>query len=159
MWRLDTVSVHVQKYTDHDDVIKWKHFPRNWPFVRGIHRSRWIPHTKASNAELWCFLWSEPLSKQPWGWWFETLSRSLWRHRNGWRKGRSANCTVKQTGSLAFLYGIYKAYLAFECNCIHFRPLWLLVLCGKSYFKSLSRFGYSKVLSIILVNFLNKINS
>ena len=24
---------------DHDDVIKWKHFPRNWPFERGIHRS------------------------------------------------------------------------------------------------------------------------
>ena len=23
----------------HDDVIKWKHFPRNWPFVPGIHRS------------------------------------------------------------------------------------------------------------------------
>ena len=23
------------------------------------------------------------LSKQSWGWWFETLSRSLWRHRNG----------------------------------------------------------------------------
>ena len=23
----------------HDDVIKWKHFPRYWPFVRGIHRS------------------------------------------------------------------------------------------------------------------------
>ena len=23
------------------------------------------------------------LSKQPWGWWFETLSRSLWRHCNG----------------------------------------------------------------------------
>ena len=22
-----------------DDVIKWKHFPRHWPFVRGIHRS------------------------------------------------------------------------------------------------------------------------
>ena len=22
----------------HDDVIKWKHFPRCWPFVRGIHR-------------------------------------------------------------------------------------------------------------------------
>ena len=30
----------------HEDLIKWKHFPRNWPFVRGIHRSRWIPHTK-----------------------------------------------------------------------------------------------------------------
>ena len=23
----------------HDDVIKWKHFPRYWQFVRGIHRS------------------------------------------------------------------------------------------------------------------------
>ena len=23
----------------HDDVIKWKHFPRYWPCVRGIHRS------------------------------------------------------------------------------------------------------------------------
>ena len=49
---------HVTLADIHDDVIKWKHFPRNWPFVRGIHRSRWIPHTKASDAELWCFLWS-----------------------------------------------------------------------------------------------------
>ena len=24
------------------------------------------------------------LRKQSWGWWFETLSRPLWRHRNGW---------------------------------------------------------------------------
>ena len=24
----------------HDDVIKWKHFPHYWPFVRGIH---WSP--------------------------------------------------------------------------------------------------------------------
>ena len=23
----------------HDDVIKWKHFPRFWPFVRGIQKS------------------------------------------------------------------------------------------------------------------------
>ena len=36
-----TKSQHYQKmYTvGHDDVIKWKHFPRYWPFVRGIHRS------------------------------------------------------------------------------------------------------------------------
>ena len=25
--------------TIHDDVIKWKYFPRYWPFARGIHRS------------------------------------------------------------------------------------------------------------------------
>ena len=29
----------VTKAVNHDDVIKWKHFPRYWPFVRGIHRS------------------------------------------------------------------------------------------------------------------------
>ena len=30
---------------NHDDVIKWKHFPRYWPFMRGIHRSPVIsPH-------------------------------------------------------------------------------------------------------------------
>ena len=27
------------KCAGHDDVIKWKHFPHYWPFVRGIHRS------------------------------------------------------------------------------------------------------------------------
>ena len=34
---LETTS--IQEIVIHDDVIKWKHFPRNWPFVRGIHRS------------------------------------------------------------------------------------------------------------------------
>ena len=36
---------------------------------------RWIPRTKASDAELWC--------KQWWGWWFEMPSSPLWRHSNG----------------------------------------------------------------------------
>ena len=39
----------------HDDVIKWKHFPRYWPFVRGIHRSLVNSPYK---DQLWCFLWS-----------------------------------------------------------------------------------------------------
>ena len=37
------VDISYGQYTDpnlwHDDVIKWKHFPRYWPFVRRIHRS------------------------------------------------------------------------------------------------------------------------
>ena len=42
---------------------------------------RWIPHTKASYAELWCFLRLKKLLSKPWwGWWFETPSRPLWRH-------------------------------------------------------------------------------
>ena len=37
----------------HDDVIKRKHYPRYWPFVWG---HLWIPLTKTSDAELWCFV-------------------------------------------------------------------------------------------------------
>ena len=44
----------------HDDVIKWKHFLRYWPLVRGFTGPRWIPRSKASGAEPWCFLWSAP---------------------------------------------------------------------------------------------------
>ena len=56
----DAIAPGSANRNQHDDVIKWKHFPLYWPFVRGIHRSRWIPLTKASDAELWCFLWSTP---------------------------------------------------------------------------------------------------
>ena len=40
----------------HDDVIKWEHFPRNWPFVRGGYTGHQCPLIKASDAEFWCFL-------------------------------------------------------------------------------------------------------
>ena len=33
--------MHGSLFTSHDDVIKWKHVPCYWPFVRGIH---WSPH-------------------------------------------------------------------------------------------------------------------
>ena len=32
-------SLEPETLVSHDDVIKWKHFPRYWPFVQGIHRS------------------------------------------------------------------------------------------------------------------------
>ena len=46
---------------------------------------RWIPLTKASDAELWFFFalcLNKRLSKQSLHRWFETPSRSLWRHCN-----------------------------------------------------------------------------
>ena len=72
----------------HDDVIKWKHFPCNWPFVRGIlrapvnslHKSQW---RGALMFSLICAL-NKRFSKQSWGWWFVTPSRPLWRHCNEW---------------------------------------------------------------------------
>ena len=34
-----TDSLQTATYNFHDDVIKWKHFPLYWPFVRGNHCS------------------------------------------------------------------------------------------------------------------------
>ena len=69
----------------HDDVSKWKHFPRYWPFVRGIHRSPVNPPHKGQWRGALMFsliyVWINDWVKQLWGW-FETLSRPLWRHRN-----------------------------------------------------------------------------
>ena len=42
----------------HDDVIKWKHFSRYWPFLRGIHRSP--VSTKKGDFELWYLVWYAP---------------------------------------------------------------------------------------------------
>ena len=61
----------------HDDVIKWKHFPRYWPFVRGIQIPAQRPVTRSFDV-----FFDQPLSKQSWGWWFETPSSTLWRHCN-----------------------------------------------------------------------------
>ena len=48
---------------------------------------RWIPHTKPVTRSFDVFFdlrLNKRLSKQWWGWWFETLSLPLWRHRNVW---------------------------------------------------------------------------
>ena len=38
------IGTHLSNIV-HDDVIKWNHFPRYWPFGRGIHRSSpYSPH-------------------------------------------------------------------------------------------------------------------
>ena len=39
LYFLGTTWVRINCWTEHDDVIKCKLFPRHWPFVRGIHRS------------------------------------------------------------------------------------------------------------------------
>ena len=38
IWYDSNFILQTAKSSRHDDVIKWKHFPRYWPFVRGIHR-------------------------------------------------------------------------------------------------------------------------
>ena len=48
------LQYHIVPY--HDDVTKWKQFPRYWPFVRGIHRSPVnSPHKGQSRGALMFF--------------------------------------------------------------------------------------------------------
>ena len=51
---LDYICLH------HDDVIKWNIFRVTGPLCGEFTGPRWIPRTKASDMEHWCFLWSAP---------------------------------------------------------------------------------------------------
>ena len=54
------IPPHIHHHSwgsSHDDIMKWKHFPRYWPFVRGIHRSPVNSlHKGQWRAALMCFL-------------------------------------------------------------------------------------------------------
>ena len=67
VWNSKTPS----RQNSDDDVIKWKHFPRNRPFVRGIH---WSPVNSTHNGQ-----------------WRGALMFSLiWTWTNGWVNNRDA---------------------------------------------------------------------
>ena len=116
----------------HDDVIEWKHFPRHWPFVRGIYRS--------------------PVDSPHQGQWREALVFSLvstWT--NGWANNRDAgdlrrhrahyDVIVMKTGS-AFTFELcidnvckHKAsithFVNFDMNFIYRRLLAVGIVEGR----------------------------
>ena len=79
-----STAIHYMMTSSNGNIVRvngplWKEFTGHWG----------IPHTKASDAELWCFLWSAPEQTvehtiaTPVIWSFETQSRSsLWHHCN-----------------------------------------------------------------------------
>ena len=73
--KLEPLLLGVEVGGTNDDVTKWEHFPRYWPFVLGIPSQR--PFDVFFDLRL-----NKPMSEQSWGWWFETSSCSLWRHCN-----------------------------------------------------------------------------
>ena len=84
-WLWNIGERHVQGLS-HDDVIKWKHFPRNWPFVREIHRPPVnFPHKGQWRRALMFFFIYASIND-----WVnnheagdcKTPAWSLWRHRN-----------------------------------------------------------------------------
>ena len=86
---MDVTCLHKNYTPDlsHDDVIKWKHFPRNWPFYAGNSPVPGeFPTQRPVTRSFDVYFDLRPnkrLSKQSSGWRFESQSRPLWRHRNG----------------------------------------------------------------------------
>ena len=75
----------LQNVGHHDDVIQWKHFRIIGHLCGEITGQRWIPSQRPVTRSFDVFFDLRPnklLSKQSWCWWFETLSRPLWRHCN-----------------------------------------------------------------------------
>ena len=85
----------------HDDFIKWKPFPRYWPFVCVcvcvcvcVGGGGGLPVTDEFASQrpvtrsfdvFFDLCLNKRLSKQSWGWWLDTTSRSLWRRCNDLR--------------------------------------------------------------------------
>ena len=98
---------------DHDDVIKWKHFPRycmaicagnspvtgEFPAQRSVMRSFDVFFDLRLNKRL---------SKQSWDWWFETPPRPFWRH-----------CNVIRHQLYAVRFGVR------DLGCVFIGQLWL----------------------------------
>ena len=81
----DYVRPHAAHIFLHNDVIKWKHFPRYWTSVRGIHRcpvnsphkGQWCGALMFSLFCVWINGWVNIREAGD-----LRLPRPLWRHRN-----------------------------------------------------------------------------
>ena len=81
--RLNTCHFTPYSEPTHHNVIKWKYFPRYWPFVRGIHRSPVnSPHKGQWRRALMFYLICVWIN----GWVNNDEAGDLRRHRNPlWR--------------------------------------------------------------------------
>ena len=101
------------------DVIKWTHFPRDWPFVPGIHRS--------------------PVNSPQKGQWCGTLMFSLiWAWTNGW-------VNICKAGDLRRHRAHYDATVMYMQNGdVVWRPIHYLNTCCVTWdqaYKKLTFFG------------------
>ena len=114
-------------YFLHDDVIKWKHFSRYWPFVRGIHRSPVNSPHKGQWRGALMFLWSAPWIN---GWANNREAGDLRRHRAHydvivmgnvqylrWRYLTSICEYVRYVNKIEYIY----IYIYISCSLRNFR--------------------------------------
>ena len=108
------ISTHDgSSVVSHDDIIKWKHFPRYWPFVRGNSPVTGEFPTQRPVTQSFDIFFdlhlNKRLSEQSWGWWFETLSCPLWCHCNEYPL--SCLCFSQPSGKHETILFLYKLTL------------------------------------------------
>ena len=112
----------------HDDVIKWKHFPRNWPFVRGFTGPGEFPTQRPVTRSFDVFFdlrLNKRSSKQPWGWWFETPSWPLWRQCNGFISEALIELKIFESRSPITLISFVKSFWNFaQSTAVYCRALY-----------------------------------
>ena len=109
----------------------WRHqmgtFPRNWICAGNSPVPGEFPAQRPVTRSFGVFFdmrLNKRLSKQSWGWWFDTLSRPLWRHCNDlcrYRLGCSL-CQCQKYGKI-FTGPTYKLLLRFTGISYVYRSL------------------------------------
>ena len=117
----------------HDDVIKWTHFPRYWPFVRGIHRSPVnSPHKGQWRGALMFSLICTWIN----GWVNNREAIDLWRHR--------AHHDVTVMDMLNFVqHHIYSCFNIWNILYRGFKLLIVITICYNfiGHYTSVKKFG------------------
>ena len=85
---------------DYDDVIKWKHFPRYWPFVRETHRS---PVNSPHKGQWRGALMSSLICASMNDWVNNREAGDLRRHRTHFDVTEMMNCVARTVPSILFL--------------------------------------------------------
>ena len=133
----------------HNDVIKRKPVPRYSPLVRETtgHRSFDVFSDLGLN---------ERLSKQSWGWWFETPSRPLWRHSNDVHHNTWLGiivCCNLDPGMSSFAFEAALAMLLCSWpDCFTFTKLGMVVFCPFGVFRVYIRIVLPSLLTVLDVS-------
>ena len=85
---------------NHNDVIKWNHFPRYWPFVRGIHRS---PVNSLHKGQWRGALMFSLICDRINGWVNNREAGDLRRHRGHYH----VNVMITSCWNVSWTYGTY----------------------------------------------------
>ena len=121
--RFRDAGVHTRQGA-YDDVIKWKHFPSYWPYVRGIHRSSVnSPHNGQEHGAL---MYSLILTGALWG---ESISQRWWiHHTKSQRCFDIAYCPDQSVEQTVQLLVIWAAITLMLRQCTLYRRQFMCIL-------------------------------